>query len=73
LHSVEFPAARDEIVQTAGESDAPAEVINFLKCLPQERYQSLEAALRDFAEAERRFGLSNHAAEGPDRRNIGRK
>jgi hypothetical protein len=72
LQQVDFPATRQEIVETAADNEAPAEVINFLKCLPGEQYQSLESALRDFAEAERRFGLSNQALDGPDRRNIGR-
>ncbi|TMA28479.1 MAG: DUF2795 domain-containing protein [Deltaproteobacteria bacterium] len=65
---VEFPAARDEIIETAEDSEAPAEVINFLKSLPKERYQSQEEVLRDFAEAERRFGAGT--AEGPARPNI---
>ncbi len=72
LRSVDFPASRDEIVATAEDEEAPREVINFLKCLPEQSYRSLEAALRDLAEAARRFGLSNMPAEGPDRRNIGR-
>lgn len=72
LPQVEFPASREDLVQTAADNEAPAEVINFLKSLPQERYTSLEAALRDFAEAERRFALGNLAGDGPDRRNIGR-
>ena len=71
VHEVDYPASRDEIVQTAADEEAPVEVINFLKCLPEERYQSLEGVLRDFAEAQRRFGGSNQPA-GPDRRNIGR-
>ena len=71
LQTVDYPTTRAEIVEAAGDSDAPREVINFLKCLPQENYQSLESALRDFAEAERRFGMSNQS-DGPDRRNIGR-
>jgi hypothetical protein len=71
LHAVEFPASRDEIVRTAEDEEAPAEVINFLKCLPEEQYRSLEAALRDLAEAARRFGVGGQG-EGPDRRNIGR-
>jgi hypothetical protein len=47
-------------------------VINFLKSLPQESYRSFEAAMRDFAEAERRFASGNLHRGGPDRRNIGR-
>ena len=45
-------------------------MINFLKCLPKEQYDSYETALRDFAEAERRFGMSNFGREGPSRENI---
>ncbi|TMA17449.1 MAG: DUF2795 domain-containing protein [Deltaproteobacteria bacterium] len=71
LRQIEYPATRDEIVETAGDNDAPIEVINFLKCLPKESYDSYEAALRDFAEAERRFGMSNRA-DGPKRENINR-
>ncbi len=72
LSALDFPATRDDIVETACDSEAPAEVINFLKCLPEGRYASVEAALRDFAEAERRFGASNQPAGGTDRRNLGR-
>ena len=72
LQALEYPATRDEIVQTAADNDAPVEVINFLKSLPKERYDSYEEALRDFAEAERRFGLGN-LADGPSREDIGKK
>ncbi len=72
LQQVVFPATREEIVETAADNEAPVEVINFLKCLPEESYGTMQACLRDFAEAERRFGMSNHDLGGPDRRNIGR-
>src|SRR3954470_16665 len=73
-----FPApARDRVSDHArrdrrdgSRQRAPPEVINFLKCLPKEQYDSYEAALRDFAEAERRFGLSNFGSEGQSRENI---
>ena len=71
IQQVDFPATRDEIVETAGDNEAPAEVINFLKSLPKERYESQEEVLRDFAEAERRFGMGNLAG-GPSRENLGR-
>jgi len=71
VQQIEFPATRDEIVETAADNEAPAEVINFLKSLPKERYGSQEEVLRDFAEAERRFGVGN-LAEGPSRENLGR-
>jgi len=72
LRQIDYPASRDEIVEMAGDNDAPIDVINFLKCLPKDTYDSYEAALRDFAEAERRFGMSNFAGDGPSRENIGR-
>jgi hypothetical protein len=73
LQEIEYPTTREEIVEMAADNDAPTEVINFLKCLPKEQYDSYETALRDFAEAERRFGLSNFGADdGPSRENINR-
>src|SRR5207237_2743907 len=42
VQQIEFPATRDEIVETAADNEAPAEVINFLKSLPKERYGSQE-------------------------------
>jgi hypothetical protein len=70
LRAIEYPTTREEIVATAADSDAPPEVINFLKCLPKEQYGSYEEALRDFGEAERRFGMSNFGSEGRSRENI---
>jgi hypothetical protein len=70
LRQIDYPATRQEIVDTAADSEAPADVINFLKCLPKERYDSYETALRDFAEADRRFGMSNFGSEGRSRENI---
>lgn len=72
LQAVDYPATREEIVQTAADNDAPVDVINFLKSLPKERYGSYEEALRDFAEAERRFGLGNLAEDGKSREDIGK-
>src|SRR5712692_7734701 len=72
LQALEYPATRDEIVQTAADNDAPVEVINFLKSLPKQRYGSYEEALRDFAAAERRFVLGN-LADGSGREDIGKK
>jgi len=69
IAQVEFPATREAMVQTAEENEAPAEVINFLKCLPKQEYRSQEEVLRDFAEAERRFGAGPGAdADGRSRR-----
>jgi len=73
LQAVDYPATRDELVHTAADNEAPVEVINFLKSLPKQRYASYEEALRDFAEAERRFGVGNHAEDGPSREDIGKK
>jgi hypothetical protein len=72
LSELVFPASRAEIVETAEDSDAPVAVINFLKSLPKERYQSQEEALRDFAEAERRFA-GGTAGEHGQRENLGRR
>jgi len=72
LTGLEFPATRAEIVETAEDGEAPVEVINFLKSLPKERYQSQEEALRDFAEAERRFA-GGTPGEAGRRENLGRR
>jgi len=72
IQQIEYPASREDIVQTAADNEAPVEVINFLKSLPKENYQTYEEALRDFAEAERRFGLSNFDDGGPNREDIGK-
>ena len=74
LSSVDYPVTRDELVERAADDGAPAEVINFFKCLPASAYSSFEGVQRDFAEAARRFGLG---ADKPawlehDRSNIGR-
>jgi Protein of unknown function (DUF2795) len=69
---VEYPTSREDLVRTAEEDEAPVEVINFLKALPKERYESAEEVLRDFAEAERRFGLGNVSDERGRRDNIGK-
>lgn len=72
IAQVEFPASREEIVETAEDNEAPVEVINFFKCLPKVSYRSAEEVLRDFAEAERRFGLGNVPDDRGRRENIGR-
>jgi hypothetical protein len=69
---VEYPVSRDDLVRTAEDNEAPAEVINFFKALPKERYLSAEDVLRDFAEAERRFALGNVSDERGRRDNIGK-
>ena len=74
LSGVEYPVTRDELVESAADSGAPAEVINFLKCLPASAYASFEDVQRDFAEAARRFGMGadKQAWYEQDRSNIGR-
>ncbi len=69
---VEFPASREDLVQTAEDNEAPVEVINFFKSLPRDTYASAEEVLRDFAEAERRFALGNARDERGHRENIGK-
>ncbi|RYZ36766.1 MAG: DUF2795 domain-containing protein [Myxococcaceae bacterium] len=75
LDAVDYPATRDELVEAAGDSGAPVDVINLLKSLPQKEYMLREHVLRDLAEAERRFGmngLKDDDGVDRDRRNIGR-
>ncbi|HLV61420.1 MAG TPA: DUF2795 domain-containing protein [Fredinandcohnia sp.] len=57
LRRVEYPATREDLVQAAADEEAPPETINFLRSLPDRTYQSQQEALRDFAEAEARFGV----------------
>jgi hypothetical protein len=74
LEGVEYPADRDDLVAAAADNEAPPEVINFLKCLPRDRYDSEEMVYRDFGEAARRYGMHGHAplVGSVDRRNLGR-
>jgi hypothetical protein len=72
IAQVEFPASREDLVQTAADNEAPVEVINFFKSLPRESYRSAEEVLRDFAEAERRFAMGNPPDERNHRENIGK-
>ena len=72
IAQVEFPASREDLVQTAADNEAPVEVINFFKALPRDSYGSAEEVLRDFAEAERRFALGNNADDRNRRENIGK-
>jgi hypothetical protein len=72
LAQLEYPATREDLVQTAEDNEAPPEVINFFKALPKERYASAEEVLRDFAEAERRFALGNVPDERGRRENLGK-
>jgi hypothetical protein len=72
IAQVDFPASREELVQTAADNESPAEVINFFKSLPKERYASAEEVLRDFAEAERRLAGGDAADDRARRENIGK-
>ena len=57
LSQVEYPISRDELATTAAETELDADAINFVKSLPDRIYQSPSEVLREFAEAEARFGL----------------
>jgi hypothetical protein len=72
LAQVEFPATREELIQTAEDEEAPVEVINFFKSMPKERYDSQEEVLRDFSEAERRAATGNVSDPRARRDDIGR-
>ena len=72
LRQVDYPATRDDIVETAEDNEAPIEVINFFKSLPRDQYASQEEVLRDFAEAERRFAAGPVADDRGRREDIGR-
>lgn len=75
LDSVDYPATREQIVTAAADNGAYMDIINVLKSLPQEEYQSREDVMRDLAEAARRFatgGLRDDDGVDRDRRNIGR-
>jgi len=72
LAQVDFPATREDLVETAEDNEAPPEVINFFKSLPRERYGSQEEMLRDFAEAERRMATGLRPDPRSRRDDIGR-
>ncbi len=73
VHDADYPSTREELVDGAELDEAPAAVVNFLKSLPQDRYENALSVERDFAEAARRMALGQRADQlGPDRRNIGR-
>ncbi|MCI0573553.1 MAG: DUF2795 domain-containing protein [Myxococcaceae bacterium] len=74
LEAVDYPSDRGTIVQAAMDNGAPTDVINLLKSLPQETYETKEDALRDLGEAARRFAIGvPHADPERDRRDIGRE
>ena len=57
LTRVEYPISRDELATTAAEAGYELDAINFLKALPDRIYQSPSDVLRQFAEADARFGM----------------
>jgi hypothetical protein len=57
LSTVEYPISRDDLVTAAGEAEAPVDVINFLRSLPDRIYTSPNDVLRQFGEASARFGM----------------
>jgi len=59
LSQVEYPISRDELATAAAESGFETDAINFLRSLPDRTYQSPHDVLRQFAEAEARFGMGN--------------
>jgi hypothetical protein len=59
LAQVEYPISRDDLSNTAAEAEYDTDAINFLRALPDRIYQSPHDVLREFAEAEARFGMSN--------------
>lgn len=75
LDGVEFPIWREQLVRQAAENGGHADVINLFKSLPQARYESKDAVLRDLAEAARRFAMGGARDDDDalrDRRNIGK-
>ncbi len=70
LFAVEYPITRDELAAAAAEAGAPADAINFLRSLPDRTYLSREEVLREFGEADARFGLFSNDVR--HRGNIGK-
>jgi len=57
LSQVEYPISRDELATAAAEAGFTTNAINFLRSLPDRVYQSPTEVLREFSEAEARFGM----------------
>jgi uncharacterized protein DUF2795 len=57
LSQIEYPISRDEIATAAAEAGFDTNAINFLRSLPDRIYQSPHQVLREFAEADARFGM----------------
>jgi hypothetical protein len=73
LQQVDYPASREDLVQAAEDGEAPVDTINFLKSLPDRTYRDPDEVLRQFAEADARFGMgSGRIDEVHHRGNIGK-
>jgi hypothetical protein len=59
LSQIEYPISRDEIATAAAEAGFDTNAINFLRSLPDRIYQSPHQVLREFAEADARFGMGS--------------
>jgi Protein of unknown function (DUF2795) len=57
LSQIEYPISRDEIARAAEEAGFTLDAINFLRSLPDRVYQSPTDVLREFGEADARFGM----------------
>jgi hypothetical protein len=70
LSQVEYPISRDELATAAAEAGYTLDAINFLRSLPDRVYQSPTEVLREFSEAEARFGMGTRDVR--HRGNLGR-
>ena len=59
LSQVEYPISRDDLANVAAEAGYEMNAINFLRSLPDRVYQSPHDVLREFAEADARFGMGS--------------
>ena len=57
LSQVEYPISRDDLSTAAAEAGFAVDAINFLRNLPDRIYQSPSEVMREFSEAEARFGM----------------
>lgn len=52
LKGIDFPADRDDLVRHAQEQGAPAEVLDVLKQLPEEKYENMAEVMSGVGEIE---------------------
>ena len=52
LKDIDFPADRDDLVRHAQEQGAPAEVLDVLKQLPEEKYENMAEVMSGVGEIE---------------------